>query len=143
MATKRNSEGPGPNDIVWGDNGFFPSFYGFCPSPVAWRRQLVKMKVSPIPYPTSPGHCTAFWSAKTDYGTKLVQLVTLGPELDKRTIDEISGVIVHEATHVWRHIRKDIGEKKPSPEFEAYSMQMIYQSLFTGYVKTRRPELKF
>lgn len=43
------------------------------------------------------------------------------------------GLLVHEAMHVWRKIRKRMGEESPSSEFEAYSMQTISQLLFQQY----------
>lgn len=48
---------------------------------------------------------------------------------------EIDCLIVHEATHVWQHTRKALGEKKPSSEFEAYSMQFISMALLKMYHK--------
>jgi len=46
---------------------------------------------------------------------------------------ELYGVLVHEAVHVWQSIRDHIGESKPSPEFEAYSIQSIAQKLMVAY----------
>ncbi|WP_146097128.1 hypothetical protein [Brucella oryzae] len=85
------------------------------------------------PYPYTDGRCTTF----TNEG-KVVCIVTLrdGSE-NERSISEITGLLVHEATHVWQTIRDDIGEKDPSPEFEAYSMQAIFQGLFTAFQETR------
>ncbi|KAB2701322.1 MULTISPECIES: hypothetical protein [Brucella] len=85
------------------------------------------------PYPDTDGRCTTF----TNEG-KVVCIVTLrdGSE-NERSISEITGLLVHEATHVWQTIRDDIGEKDPSPEFEAYSMQAIFQGLFTAFQETR------
>lgn len=48
----------------------------------------------------------------------------------KRTRAEWAALIVHEATHVWQKIRQELGESRPSSEFEAYSLQAITQELF-------------
>lgn len=46
---------------------------------------------------------------------------------------EIAGLLVHEATHVFQQWCDDAGERKPSPEFEAYSIQTISQNLMQSY----------
>jgi len=43
------------------------------------------------------------------------------------------GLLVHEAVHVWQYVKKDLHEKTPSKEFEAYSIQMISQCLIAAY----------
>ena len=42
-------------------------------------------------------------------------------------------LVVHEAVHIWQRIKKLMGEKKPSTEFEAYSIQRIAQDLFAMF----------
>ena len=42
-------------------------------------------------------------------------------------------LLVHEAVHVWQEIKLIIGEKYPSSEFEAYSIQSISQELISAY----------
>jgi hypothetical protein len=48
-------------------------------------------------------------------------------------LDETFALLVHEATHIWQRIRELMGEKEPSHEFEAYSLQQISLSLFKEY----------
>jgi len=38
-----------------------------------------------------------------------------------------------EFLHIWQRIKKLMGEKKPSTEFEAYSIQRIAQDLFSMF----------
>lgn len=79
------------------------------------------------PYPTSEGCATTFtMKGKTSI------IVTLGAdaEADGRTRVEIAGLICHEATHIWQAVRAAMGEKHPSIEFEAYSVQAIFQDLY-------------
>jgi len=54
------------------------------------------------------------------------------------TLNQIHAILVHEAMHVWQRIKKAIGEKRPSKEFEAYSMQSITQRLFNAYDEMRK-----
>ncbi len=118
--------------VIWCDRGWQPVHFGFCPSKKAWKREMKRLNCKE-PYPDTDGRCTTF----TNEG-KVVCIVTLrdGSE-NERSISEITGLLVHEATHVWQTIRDDIGEKDPSPEFEAYSMQAIFQGLFTAFQETR------
>lgn len=56
--------------------------------------------------------------------------------LDKKanvTDSEKVALLVHESVHVWQEIRKRMGEKEPSCEFEAYSVQSIFLGLLTIY----------
>ncbi len=46
---------------------------------------------------------------------------------------EICGILVHEAVHVFQNYCETIGEKNPSSEFEAYSIQAISQRLMAEY----------
>lgn len=53
----------------------------------------------------------------------------------KRDLHEVCGLLAHEATHVWQNLCESIGEKEPSREFEAYSIQMISQRLIEEYLR--------
>lgn len=59
-------------------------------------------------------------------------IVQLGDTTERKPI-EVYGLLLHEAVHVWQKIRKLMGEKEPSSEFEAYSIQAIAQDLFEMY----------
>jgi hypothetical protein len=49
------------------------------------------------------------------------------------TVEHVMSVLVHEAVHVWQFHRDWIGERRPSAEFEAYSIQAISRNLFYAY----------
>lgn len=59
-------------------------------------------------------------------------VVQLGDTSERKLI-EIYGLLLHEAVHVWQKVKKLMGEKEPSSEFEAYSIQAIAQDLFKMY----------
>lgn len=120
--------------VIWCDRGWQPHCYGFCPDEAAWKREMRRLNTVGEPYPTSDARCTTF-DRKGD--TSSCTIVTISPLAAKRPRLQIVGLIVHEAMHVWRHVRESIGEQHPSTEFEAYSMQAISQSLISAYEKTR------
>lgn len=122
-------------EVVWIDRGWQPAFIGFCPSRRAWRREMRKLGVKGEAYPTTAGRCTSFTSKG-----KLCVIVTLADGVEqKHSRSEIAGVLCHEATHVWQYVRQNMGEREPSIEFEAYSMQAIFQGLYQAWIDTRAP----
>lgn len=45
----------------------------------------------------------------------------------------IPELLVHESVHVWQFFADKIGEKSPSIEFEAYTIQEIFRNLMGEY----------
>ena len=85
------------------------------------------------PYPDTDGRATFF--TKTG---KAIAIVTVRDGAEKqRSLIEIIGLLVHEATHIWQEVRSVMGEKEPSVEFEAYSVQAITQELLAAFDRTR------
>ncbi len=66
------------------------------------------------------------------YSDGAYAVVQLGDTSERKLI-EIYGLLLHEAVHVWQKVKKLMGEKEPSSEFEAYSIQAIAQDLFKMY----------
>ncbi|KQD09668.1 hypothetical protein APD05_08510 [Acinetobacter nosocomialis] len=64
-------------------------------------------------------------------------IVQIGEAADKDQI-QVYGLLLHEAVHVWQKVKKLMGEKEPSPEFEAYSIQSIAQDLFEMYEESEK-----
>ena len=69
------------------------------------------------------------------YGPKgLCCIVCLG-DTSQLTGVEISGLLIHEAVHVWQCWCDDIGETHPGAEQEAYGVQAIAQELMAEYAR--------
>lgn len=51
----------------------------------------------------------------------------------KHSKEQVYAMLVHEAVHIWQEILDYLGEKSPSKEFEAYSVQTFCQRLFESY----------
>ena len=132
-----------PKDrVVWCDRGWMPTYYGFCPSEKAWRREMKRlaandgMDVERVPYPTADARAT---SLEAD-GKRLLYIVTVSERLNDQIANDPAALcclMVHEAVHVWQGIREHIGEKSPSIEFEAYSIQAITLNLVDAFKLTR------
>jgi hypothetical protein len=127
---------PNPTDeVVWCNRGWQPVYFGFCPSKRAWTREMKKMGCPQEPYPTSDGRATTFTMRN-----KVSVIVSLDATVAKeRSPLEITGLLAHEATHIWQKVRETMEEQNPSIEFEAYSVQAIYQELFRAWLDTSAP----
>lgn len=56
----------------------------------------------------------------------------------KASQNAVVGLLIHEAVHVWQQYADSIGERAPSSEFEAYSIQVISQRLIESYYTKNR-----
>lgn len=57
-------------------------------------------------------------------------------EKEGYTIPDVHALLVHEAVHVWQHIKGQLGETcsiEEGYEFEAYSIQSIVYNLMVEY----------
>lgn len=119
--------------VIWLDRGWQPVEYGFCPSRKAWKRAMKEMEIDGEDYPETDGRCTTF----TKNGkTRILVTIREGAEKEHSSV-EIAGILVHEATHIWQEVRSAMREREPSTEFEAYSMQAIFQELYSAFQATR------
>ncbi|ASY62523.1 hypothetical protein SJ05684_c10660 [Sinorhizobium sojae CCBAU 05684] len=121
--------------VIWCDKGWQPMYFGFCPSEKAWKKEVKRLGHIDAEYPTNAGTCTVFHETK-GWGECILVTIADGAESERNML-EIVGLLVHEATHVWQYILKHMGEKSPSAEFEAYSMQAISMALVQAFDKTR------
>lgn len=125
------------SSVIWCDRGWQPVYFGFCPSREAWRREMRKMGCPREPYPANDGCATTF----TKKDGKVCIIVTLGKgaSAEGRSRTEIAGLLCHEATHIWQEVRRQMNEREPSIEFEAYAMQAIFQGLYQAWLDTSAP----
>lgn len=127
------------SSTVWINRGMFPLKIGFCPDAKAWKRMLKQMQVEFFPYPTSDGSTTHFTTGR---GERTV-VVTISPRFDKKTCPiGLTGLLVHEMTHVWQAILECMQETKASSEMEAYGMQHLTQQMFDAFCSTRHVMFK-
>lgn len=104
-----------------------PVYYCLCTTEKEYLAELKKLNIE---YPDrwvkdSSGARTHFLI--TDEGSTCA--VVCLPLKEDHSILEHEALLVHEAVHIFQEICDTWGEKKPSPEFEAYSIQRISLNL--------------
>ncbi len=111
-----------------------PYCIGLCHTEADFRQEMKRLKV---PKKDRPSWITDGYDGKTHYLRKsdgkhdLCCIVCIdGAKKRKRT--ERDGLLIHEAVHCWRAIKDELRERKPSAEFEAYSIQSIAQRLISA-----------
>lgn len=69
-------------------------------------------------------------SAQVDYYDDGRECIVQLGETEGKSLITIYGLLLHEAVHIWQRTKLLMGEREPSVEFEAYSIQRIAQDLF-------------
>lgn len=107
-------------------------YFTLCTTPDLLRRAVRRLTSDPADQPEFPGlgtdAVTTHFERDDDAPAAVVSI-----KPGSRTTPELAGVLAHEATHIWQKYRCYIGEKDPSPEFEAYAIQSITRRLFEEY----------
>lgn len=73
--------------------------------------------------------CVHTW----ERGGKIVCIVCMHPDALQADPIEVAATLVHEAVHVFQRLCDSIGEREPSREFEAYSIERISEQLMREY----------
>ncbi|MEC6393360.1 hypothetical protein VXS72_15685 [Acinetobacter pittii] len=82
-------------------------------------------------------NCPAQVTFGTDKQGKNEAIVQLCNVQDKSRI-AIFGLLLHEAVHIYQEVKRLMGEKVVSSEFEAYSIQRIAQDLFWAFEESEK-----
>lgn len=77
--------------------------------------------------------CVHTW----ERGGSLVCVVCLDPPKSYDGIS-IAATLVHEAVHIFQRLCESIGEDNPSREFEAYSIERIFERLAREYARRKQ-----
>lgn len=120
----------------WLDRSLFvsPYYYCLCLTEKAFRKELKRLELPKKEWPpfilNDHSDATAHTFQKGD--GSLAAIICLRAT-SKNSLAQIHSLLVHEAVHLWQSIRENIGEREPSVEFEAYSIQTLSQRLFESY----------
>lgn len=120
-----------------------PYYFGLCLSEEDFQQELRRLKVPAKEWPNFLGspHANATVHHLEKGDGKLLAIVCLG-NMEGRLPVEVNGLLVHEAVHIWQRIRENIGERFPSIEFEAYSIQFLAQELMHAYSEATKKAAK-
>lgn len=116
-----------------------PYCYGLCRTEKEFHRELKRLKLPRSYWPdfmlSTHADATVHFFNQTD-DTGKCAIVCVGP-IKGKTMAQVFAMLTHEAVHIWQAIIEDIGEKYPSAEFEAYSIQTISQRLMEAYMEAK------
>lgn len=107
-----------------------PVRYALCLSRVSYGKCIAQFKIDADPAAWLNHGANATTHIFTPVTvSKTIAIVCLQLRRDVNAA-QVHGLLVHEAVHIWQEIRDRLGERSPSSEFEAYSIQGIAQELF-------------
>lgn len=122
--------------ITYFGMGQWPLYVGFTTSRRAFRSELKRLKITePVEFHGSArANATAHNFVKDGETTVIITMDKPG----KRSVEQVAGLIAHEAVHVAQSLWRDIGEESPGREAEAYLVQHITQCCLQEALSTGR-----
>lgn len=115
--------------------GQWPIYVGFTTSRKAFAREMKRLSCGKVDF-LSTTHANATTHTLTKDGT-LTFIIAMEKQ-GERSVEQVAGLVAHEATHVAQRLWEQIGESRPGDEAEAYLVQMITQSCLEIALKTGR-----
>lgn len=115
-------------------------YYCLCTTEKQYLREMKKLHVK-SPNNWLINSCPATTHFLEQKG-EVSAVVCINPEPSKSII-QIYSLLVHESVHIHREICRQMNEKFPGEEFEAYSIQRISSNLmhyFTEYMLKNKPK---
>lgn len=110
-------------------------YFCLCLDEATFHSELKRLDLSRNEWPnflhTPQAHAAAHFIEHKS-GKRAV-IVCMGSR-EGRTSIEIAGLLIHEAVHIFDDEMDFIGERQPSKEFRAYSIQHLAQELLQAYV---------
>jgi hypothetical protein len=127
--------------IKWIDRDIITSPYsiGLCQSEKSFLKELKRLK---MPNKLVPDWIPEDKDAMVHYlegkGKGEKCCIVCVRERKDTTPNEVIGLLIHEAVHIWQWLTEEMNEKTPSTEFEAYAIQGIAQKLIEIYKMKKR-----
>lgn len=110
-----------------------PYYWCLCTTEEQFHKAMRALKIPVRDWPSfvnGPADATIHFMEESDGAGRAAVICVRDEGRDKL---QTQALLVHEATHLWQEIRLHIGEKEPSAEFEAYSIQALSQRLLEEY----------
>ena len=112
-------------------------YLALCLSAEEFRAAIAHLKVTEFPAWINRGADATVHFFENPDG-KTVAVVCLADSRKRREPVEVAGMLVHEAVHVWQAYCREIGERNPGDEQEAYAVQSIAQELMAEFARRMR-----
>lgn len=122
--------------IAYFHMGPWPFYCGFTTKPKAFRLEMERLKIKPAPDFTASTHANATTHFLEKDGVLTAVITMQNPK--SRSIEQVAGLLAHEATHVVQEVWEQFGERQPGKEAEAYLVQHIVQCCLQVAYKTGR-----
>ncbi len=104
-----------------------------CLSEDEYLKVVRKLKApNPREWLANNAHATAHAFFHESNGLCLVVCLDLSKNF---SLEDVAGLLAHEATHVWQEHVSHIGEHAPGKEQEAYAIQAVTGELFGEYLR--------
>jgi hypothetical protein len=121
--------------ITYYNMGAWPLYVGFTTSAKAFGREMRRLNSKPAPAFINPGANATMHTLEKD-GTRTCIIAFQKPKA--HTVEQVAGLIAHEAVHVAQELWDAIGETRPGREAEAYLVQQIVQCCLQDALSTGR-----
>lgn len=109
-----------------------PFYFTLATSEKAYRKAMKRFHIENLPAWLNPGADATTHSFEHGSGD-MATVVCINA--DGASLGQVAGLLAHEAMHIWRWTLDHYGEKEPSFEFEAYSVQSLTQRLMEEYLR--------
>lgn len=122
-------------EITYFNMGPWPVYVGFTTSPKAFKREMDRLGITDQPF-----HASRYANATTHFLENRDQMTAVITMTKPKGIpvEQVAGLIAHEATHVAQAMWEQLGEREPGHEAEAYLVQHIVQGCLQEALKTGR-----
>lgn len=123
------------SEVQWLDRALVlsPLCFGICITAKSFEAELDRLNVPKEGRPafiSNGAGATTHFLERADGSQSAIVCIIKPKEITRH---QLNALLVHEAVHIWQETRSSLGEKSPSSEFEAYSVQSISQSLMEAF----------
>ena len=107
--------------------GHLPIYFGFCDNKKAWRKEMRRMKIDDADQMLLNNKPATCWSFTRPNGYECIIVCIDKKSYKTQPVIAVIGLITHECSHAIDYIMQAIGERNPSTEFKAYTLQGLVQ----------------
>lgn len=125
--------------ITYFGMGPWPLYVGFTTSRKAFRNETSRLGMKNVKFHGGDNSMAAATTHYFTYEGARTFIITMDKP-GKRSVEQVAGLIAHEAIHIAQHLWEAIGEENPGREAEAYLVQQITQCCLQEALKTGRTQ---